>query len=75
YALDASRGAWVSAIEKDGAGRWPHSSGLRGDDAPLFRVLRLNTIPANFLLDADGKVVAKNLHGEELMEFVAGYFK
>jgi thiol-disulfide isomerase/thioredoxin len=75
YALDAGRGAWVSAIEKDGAGRWLHASDLRGDDAPLFKKLRLNTIPANFLLDAKGKVVAKNLHGEELMKFVAAYFK
>ena len=75
YALDANRGGWASAIEKDGADRWLHASDLRGDDAPLFKELRLNTIPANFLLDANGKVVAKNLHGEELVEFVADYFK
>ncbi|MBK9013078.1 MAG: TlpA family protein disulfide reductase [Saprospiraceae bacterium] len=75
YALDADRGTWASAIEKDGADRWPHASDLRGDDAPLFKELRLTTIPANFVLDAAGKVVAKNLHGEELAAFVEHYFQ
>jgi hypothetical protein len=37
--------------------------------------LRLRTIPANFLLDAQGRVVAKNLHGEELVRFVEGWMR
>ena len=73
YALDASAPAWKKAIEADGAYRWIHASHLRGDDAPLMEALRIQTIPANFLLDADGKVIAKNLHGEELVKFVARY--
>jgi thiol-disulfide isomerase/thioredoxin len=70
YGLEASSKAWARAIEADGAYRWPHASDLQGDDSPLFELLRLTTIPANFLLDAEGRVVAKNLHGEELMEYV-----
>lgn len=73
YALDASAQAWKKAIQTDGAYRWVHASHLRGDDAPLMEALRIQTIPANFLLDADGKVIAKNLHGEELVKFVARY--
>ena len=73
YALDASHGAWSAAIEKDGVGRWPHASHLQGDDAPLFKELRMTSIPANFLLDENGKVLAKNLHGEELVKFVERY--
>jgi hypothetical protein len=38
-----------------------------------MEALRIQTIPANFLLDADGKVIAKNLHGEDLAKFVAKY--
>lgn len=75
YALDADQGAWANAIAKDGANRWPHASELNGDDAPFFKELRLTTIPSNFLLDESGKVVAKNLHGEELVAFVEQYFK
>jgi thiol-disulfide isomerase/thioredoxin len=70
YGLEASPKAWSRAIEADGAYRWPHASDLQGDDSPLFELLRLTTIPANFLLDAKGRVIAKNLHGEELMEHV-----
>ncbi|MCB0564834.1 MAG: TlpA family protein disulfide reductase [Phaeodactylibacter sp.] len=73
YALDSGEKAWKGAIEKDGAYRWLHASHLQGDDAPLMEALRLQTIPANFLLDAEGKVVAKNLHGDSLIEFVEGY--
>ncbi len=75
YALDGSENAWKKAIEKDGAYRWPHASHLQGDDAPLLEVLRIQTIPANFLLDTDGVVVAKNLHGEALVEFVEEFMK
>ncbi len=75
YALDSNRETWQKAIEKDGAARWPHASHLRGDDAPLLQALRLTTIPANFLLDAEGRVLAKNLHGEALRAFVEGYLR
>ncbi len=75
YALDADHGTWSNAIKKDGANRWLHASDLNGDDAPFFKELRLTTIPSNFLLDADGKVVAKNLHGEELQAFLEQYFQ
>lgn len=73
YALDSGEKAWKQSIEKDGAGRWEHASHLRGDDAPLLELLRLRTIPANFILDADGIVIAKNLHGEALVKFVEEY--
>jgi peroxiredoxin len=70
YALDASKASWERAIVKDGVDRWPHASDLSGDDAPLLDRLRLQTIPANLLLDPSGRVVAKNLHGEALVSFV-----
>ncbi|MBK8567138.1 MAG: TlpA family protein disulfide reductase [Saprospiraceae bacterium] len=74
YALEASQAPWAAAIEKDGVGRWPHASDLQGDESPLFKELRMTTIPANFLVDEYGKVLAKNLHGEELVKWVEGYF-
>lgn len=75
YALDASQNTWSNAIKKDGADRWPHASDLQGDNAALFKQLRLTSIPANFILDENGKVLAKNLHGEELLQFVEAFFK
>ena len=75
YALDNSGKFWQAAIEKDGAGRWWQASHLQGDDSPLFEALRISTIPANFILDEHGKVIAKNLHGHELTSFVDRYIQ
>lgn len=75
YALDSEKTVWQAAIEKDGAGRWPHASHLQGDDAPLMQQLRLSTIPANLLLNEQGVIVAKNLHGDALRAFVVDYLK
>lgn len=74
YSIDSSRDAWKSAIAKDATG-WPHASHLLGDATPFMEALHITTIPANFIVDARGKIVAKNLHGEALKAFVAHYDK
>ena len=75
YGLESSEKAWNNAIEKDGAYRWMHASHLQGDQNPFMETLRLKTIPANFLLNEKGRVLAKNLHGTNLIEFVDDYMK
>ena len=70
YSIDSGAGAWQAAIQKDGA-VWPQASHLTGDATPFMEALRITTIPANFILDANGKVIAKNLHGEALRQFIA----
>lgn len=74
YSIDSSPGAWKAAITKDGA-LWPHASHLSGDETPFLSALRINTIPANFILDAEGKVIAKNLHGESMRSFLEDYLE
>ncbi|WP_318345457.1 TlpA family protein disulfide reductase [Flagellimonas baculiformis] len=73
YGLESNEKVWANAMERDGAYRWLHASHLLGDQNPLMDALRLKTIPANFLLDSEGRVLAKNLHGAELIQFVEGY--
>lgn len=73
YALDASEKGWKAAIKKDGVDRWKHASHLQGDHSPLFESLKITTIPANYLLDEKGIIVAKNLHGEALVKWVEAY--
>lgn len=75
YALDSSEKGWKQAIEKDGVDRWPHASHLLGDESPLFEKLRISTIPANYLLDAKGNILAKNLHGDDLVNWITDYLK
>jgi thiol-disulfide isomerase/thioredoxin len=74
YSIDSSRSTWEAAIAKDGAG-WPHAAHLSGDATPFMETLHLTSIPANFILDSTGKILAKNLHGEALSAFVEAYLK
>ncbi len=75
YALDSDARSWKNAITKDAADRWLHSSHLQGDESPLFQTLGISTIPANYLLDDKGRILAKNLHGDELIDWVDNYMK
>ena len=73
YGLESDRDAWQAAIERDGANRWLQASDLQGDAPPFLQQIRVRTIPANFILDENGVVLAKNLHGEALVQFVTQY--
>ena len=73
YALDSSHKGWENAINKDGANRWVHSSHLEGDVSPFLDKLKITTIPANYVIDKHGVILAKNLHGDELYQWVAEY--
>ncbi|HEY0055338.1 MAG TPA: TlpA disulfide reductase family protein [Pedobacter sp.] len=56
---------WLKAI-KDDQLNWTHVSDLkfwRNEVAVLYKI---TSIPQNFLLDPQGKIIAKNLRGEEL---------
>lgn len=74
YSIDSNGAAWKSAITKDGAA-WVHASHLAGDASPFMEALRISTIPANFILDGKGEIIAKNLHGEALENFIKEYLK
>ena len=57
--------AWLDAIEKDGL-TWHHVSNLKYFGDPVAQLYNIQAIPATFILDADGKIVAKNLRGRAL---------
>lgn len=70
--IDGGRAAWENAIRKDGA-IWPNVSDLEGDASPVRETLRFQTIPANYLLDNEGRLLGRNLHGEQLREVIKKY--
>jgi len=70
YALESDEAAWKAAAARDGADRWVQASDLKSDDASFLKKIRVRTIPANFILDSNGVVIAKNIHGEELTDLV-----
>lgn len=66
--LDDNKKAWVEAIKSDGLD-WTHVSDLRKRFENEVSVrYGVYAIPANFLLDPSGKIIAKNLGGKELLE-------
>lgn len=56
---------WKEAIAKDGL-TWNYISNLKHWKEPIAEQYNVKSIPATFLLDASGKIVAKDLRGEEL---------
>ena len=63
--LDQEKDPWVKAIEKDGLA-WNHVSDLQFWNSAAAAAYGVQGIPATFLLDKEGKIIAKNLRGEEL---------
>lgn len=58
--------AWIEAIRKDGV-TWPQVSDLNSWDNQAALLYGIRAIPQNYLLDPQGKIIAKNLRGEELL--------
>lgn len=64
--LDRTRDEWINAIEKDNLGDWHHVSDLKYWESEAGRTYGVRSIPANFLLDPEGKVIATNLRASAL---------
>jgi peroxiredoxin len=64
------RKAWLHAVVKDGM-PWTQVSDLKGFKSQAAVDYGINAIPANFLIGPDGKIVARNLRGDELEKKLA----
>jgi len=56
---------WMKAIHDDGLA-WNHVSDLKYWDNEVAKQYGIRAIPQNILVDPSGKIIAKNLSGEEL---------
>jgi len=64
--LDQRKEDWTGAIRNDRLGRWVHVSDLKYRDSEVVKKFGLSEIPANFLIDREGRVIAVNLRGPML---------
>lgn len=64
--LDKSDASWKAAIEKDGLIWKYHVSDLMHWASKAAALYGVNSIPMSFLIDENGKIIAKNLRGEAL---------
>lgn len=63
--LDGEMHKWKQGIHEDGI-HWVHVSDLQDWGSTGARAYAVTSIPATFLIDRDGKIIAKNLRGKEL---------
>ena len=63
--LDKEANAWKAAIKKDNLG-WVHGSDLKFWNSVVAQTYGVSAIPATYLLDKEGKIIAKNLRGPSL---------
>jgi peroxiredoxin len=72
--LDKSKPEWLAAIKQDGL-NWIHVSDLKYWGSPVARLYGVESIPANFLLDQEGKIIKSNLRGAALEDELSNLFR
>lgn len=68
--LDQDKAAWLKAVEADKL-NWTQVSDLKGWKNEVAAQYGIRSIPANLLLDKNGKIIAKDLRGEALEKKLA----
>ncbi len=71
---ERQKNAWLEAIKKDGL-VWTQVSALMGGGDDAATLYDVKSIPSNFLLDPQGKIVAINLRGGDLEAKLAEILK
>lgn len=61
--LDNNKSAWINAIKQDKLNWKEHVSDLKGWESIGAFTYQVKSIPQNFLIDSDGRIISKNLKG------------
>ncbi len=64
--MDQSKDKWIAAIKSDNLIWDTHVSDLGGWRSGGAQIYGVRSIPSNYLIDANGVILAKNLRGENL---------
>jgi peroxiredoxin len=72
--LDKTKDAWLSGIKEDQLDKWIHVSDLKYWNSSVVPLYKIESIPNNFLLDKNGRIIASNLRGEQLQRKLAEIF-
>lgn len=67
--LDKSKESWMQAIAADKLD-WTHVSELNGWRGKVSNLYHVNAIPASFIIDPSGKIIAQGLEGDHLTDFL-----
>ncbi len=67
--LDKEKANWLKAISDDQL-KWEQVSDLKYWSNDVARLYEISSIPQNFILDPEGRIIGKNLRGAALDEFL-----
>lgn len=67
--LDKNKESWQKAINRFGIS-WIQVSDLKFWKSPVAKLYEIDELPFNVIIDGQGTIVAKNLHGKDLDEFL-----
>jgi thiol-disulfide isomerase/thioredoxin len=73
--LDKTKDAWIKGIQDDHLEKWIHVSDVQYWNSIVVPLYKVESIPCNFLLDKEGRIIATNLRGEQLQIKLAEIFK
>ena len=65
FSFDTDKDKWIKAISEDDTD-WMQVSDLQGTKGDIYAWYDLNGIPAIFLIDGEGKIIAKNMRGQAI---------
>lgn len=68
--IDGSKESWLKAIKDDGIQEFVQVSDLKGHKNEAAQLLKIKSVPQNFLIGPSGKILGKNLHGLELQDMM-----
>ena len=73
--LDKTKESWIKGIQEDNLGKWIHVSDIQYWNSIVVPLYKIESIPNNYLLDKEGRIIATNLRGDQLQKKLAEIFK
>jgi thiol-disulfide isomerase/thioredoxin len=70
--LDSRQSSWEEVIAREKI-TWIQVSDLKFWKSPVAKTYSIKALPYNVLIDRDGIILMKNLHGDELEKALAGF--
>lgn len=67
--LDKNKDSWKKAIDRFKI-NWLQISDLKFWKSPVAKSYEVDELPFNVIIDGEGTIIAKNLHGKELEDFL-----
>lgn len=73
FGVEFDRQSWLRALDQDNR-TWTNVSTVNGYEGDIAGEYAITSLPKNFLVDQDGIIIAKDIHGAELEEKLAELF-